>query len=116
MLVAVEQIPCIYFFYDIIQTALVSVGDDGVTLLLEFFQVIYDLASEERRVIRKRWLVDDDVGAFCFDPFHDTLYRTLTEVVGVAFHSQSIDTYGDLFFAGFITGVCFVVAIITVSA
>ena len=36
-LVAVEQIPCIYFFYDIIQTALVSVGDDGVTLLFEFF-------------------------------------------------------------------------------
>ena len=39
-------------------------------------------------MIGKRWFVDDDV---------DTLYRTLTEVVGVAFHSQSIDTYGDLF-------------------
>ena len=49
---------------------------------------VYDFASEERRVIGKRWFVDDDV---------DTLYRTLTEVVGVAFHSQSIDTYDDLF-------------------
>ena len=48
-------------------------------------------------MIGKRWLVDDDVGAFGFDSFHDTLYRTLTEVVGVAFHSQSIDTYNDLF-------------------
>ena len=34
---------------------------------------------------------------FCYDSFHDTWYRTLTEVVGVAFHSQSIDTYNDLF-------------------
>lgn len=48
-------------------------------------------------MIRKRWLVDDDVDTFCYDSFHDTLYRTLTEVVGVAFHSQSIDTYDDLF-------------------
>ena len=42
-------------------------------------------------------LVDDDVGAFCYDSFRETLYRALTEVVGVAFHSQSIDTYNDLF-------------------
>ena len=112
-LVAVEQVSCVYFFYDIIQTVIVSVGDDGITLLLEFLEVIYDFASEERRVIGKRWLVDDDVGAFGFDSFHDTLYRTLTEVVGVAFHSQSIDTYGDLFFMGLIIGVYFVVIIIT---
>ena len=64
-------------------------------------------------MIRKCRLVDDDVDTFGYDSFHDTLYRTLTEVVGVAFHSQSIDTYGDLFFMGLIIGVYFVVIIIT---
>ena len=108
-----KQVSCIYFWGDIIQTDIVSVGNDGVALLLEFLQIVYDFTSEEGRMIRKSRFVNDDVGAFGFDPFHDTLDRTLTEVVGVAFHSQSIDTYGDLFFMGLIIGVCFVVAIIT---
>lgn len=80
--------------------------------MFEFLRVIYDLTSEERHVIGKRWIENDDVGAFCFDAFHDTLYRTLTEVVGVTCHSQSIDTYGDLFFVGLIIGVYFDVIII----
>jgi len=36
--------------------------------------------------------INDDINAFGLDPFHDALNRGSPEVVGIGFHSQSVDS------------------------
>ena len=82
-LVATENVSCIYFVINIIQTSIVSVSNDGMTLDFKLLQVIYYLAAKECSTIFKCWLVDDDFCALCFDALHDALNGRLTEVVTI---------------------------------
>ena len=45
--VSSENIPGIDFLFYIVQTAVVAVGNDGVGLLFEVLQIVYDYRSEE---------------------------------------------------------------------
>ena len=46
-LVALEDVAGVDFFLDIVQAIVVTVGDDGLTLALEFIKVVDDFAAEE---------------------------------------------------------------------
>ena len=43
VLVAFEDVSCIYFLGHIIKDAVVAVGNDGMTLFLEFIEIIHNL-------------------------------------------------------------------------
>ena len=46
-LVSSEDITRIYLFLDIIQAWIIPVGDDGMALFLESFEVVNDLTAKE---------------------------------------------------------------------
>ena len=58
-LISFKDISCIYFFFYIVQTTIISVGDNCLALFLKFFQIIDYFASEECCTIFQRWLVDN---------------------------------------------------------
>ena len=55
-------------------------------------QLIY-LWTEKLLFLQRRFIYDD-CGAFCFQPFHNSLDGALAEVIGVGFHRETVDTYG----------------------
>ena len=63
------------FFFYIVQTTIISVGDNCLALFLKFFQIIDYFASEECCTIFQRWLVDNYRCSFCFDTLHNSLNR-----------------------------------------
>ena len=71
--VSAEDVACVDFVFHVIQAIIEAVGDDGMTLGLELFEVIHDLAAEEGGAVLKGWLVDDDLGSLCLDALHDAL-------------------------------------------
>lgn len=83
LLITFKYVPRINFIADIVKDCIISVGDDGLTLLFEFLQVIDDQATKESGAIFQRGFIDYDLCAFCFDSFHHTLNGALTEVVGI---------------------------------
>lgn len=62
--VSAEQVTCVDLIPYVIQTAVIAVGNDGLTALFELLQVIYDFTAEEGAAIFQRRLVDDDRCAF----------------------------------------------------
>ena len=82
-LIPVEQVPRVYLVLDVIQAAIIAVGNDCLALLLERIKVIDDFAAEERFAILESRFIDDDFGTLGLDAFHDALDGTLAEVVGV---------------------------------
>ena len=91
--VSPENVSCVDFFLYIVQTGVVSVGDDSLALGLEGFEIVYDSAAEEGAAIFECRLIDDDLCAFRFDAFHDALDGGLAEVVAVRLHRQPV--YAD---------------------
>ena len=91
-LVSPENIPCIHLAFHVFQTVVKAVGNDGLALCLEFVKIIYDLAAEEGGAVFKGRLVDDDFCTLGLDALHDALYGTLTEIVTVRLHGQTVDT------------------------
>lgn len=83
ILVSPKDIPCIHFVLHIVKAAIVAVGDDGMSLLLEGIKVVDDFAAEEGLAIFEGWLVDDDLSTLRLDALHDTLNAALAEVVRV---------------------------------
>ena len=71
--VSAEDVACVDFVFHVIQAIIEAVGDDGMTLGFELFEVIHDLAAEEGGAVLKGWLVDDDLGSLCLDALHDAL-------------------------------------------
>ena len=80
-LVPAEDISCINLLLYIIQTSIVAVGDDGMALCLEGFEVVLYSATEESTTLFQGWLIDDYLCPLCLDALHDSLNGTLTEVV-----------------------------------
>ena len=72
-LIPAEDVACVDFVFHVIQAIIEAVGDDGMTLGFELFEVIHDLAAEEGGAVLKGWLVDDDLGSLCLDALHDAL-------------------------------------------
>ena len=102
-LVSAKQIARIYFLLNIVQTAIVAVGNNGLTALLEFRQIIHDFTAKEGRTILQRRLIDDDRCALCLDTLHDALNGGLTEVVRVGFHGQAVyANHNIVFLAGIV--------------
>ena len=65
--------------------------------ILELIQVInYFTAKESLTVLQSR-LINHNRCTLGLDTLHDTLNRTLTEVVAVALHGQSVHTNHNLF-------------------
>ena len=88
-LVALEDVAGVDFVFDVVETGVVTVGDDGLALTLEGVEVVDDLGAEEGFSIVKGGFVDDDFGTLGLDAFHNALDGTLTEVVAVALHRQA---------------------------
>ncbi len=112
-LIPPEQISCIHFLFHIIQTGIITVCKDCVCGFLEFIQVIYDFTAEKCASIFEGWLINDNGGAFGFDSFHDSLDTALAEVVGIAFHGETVNADDTLFFL--IGGIIILIIIIIVS-
>ena len=72
-LVSAEDVARVDFVFNVIQAIIEAVGDDGMTLGFELFEVVDDLAAEEGGAVLKGWLVDDDLGSLCLDALHDAL-------------------------------------------
>ena len=72
-LVSAEDVARVDFVFHVIQAIIETVGDDGMTLRLEVFEVVDNLAAEEGGAVLKGWLVDDDLGSLCLDTLHDAL-------------------------------------------
>ena len=93
-LISSKNISRIYLILNITETLVEAVGDDGIGLSLELGEVIdYETAEEGAAVFKSR-LIDDDIGSLCLDALHNALEAGLTEVVGVGFHGQAIETDG----------------------
>ena len=67
--VSSENIPGIDFLFYIVQTAVVAVGNDGVGLLFEVLQIVYDYRSEESTAVFQCGFVDDDAGSLSSQSF-----------------------------------------------
>ena len=93
-LVATEEVAGVDFLLDIVEDGVVTVGDDGVTPLLEGGEVVNDKTAEEGATVGKGGLIDNNLRALGLDTFHDALNTALTEVVGVGLHGQAEDTDG----------------------
>lgn len=91
-LIPFKYISGIYFVYNIVQTRIIAVGNDGFALGLELIKVVNDLTSEERFTIGNRGFVDDYLGTFGLDALHDTLDGALAEVIAVGLHGEAVDT------------------------
>ena len=82
-LISAEYISSINLILYIIQTSIVAVGDDGMTLCLEDIKVVLYSATKEGAVFFQGWLIDDDLCTHCLDTLHDALDGTLAEVIAV---------------------------------
>lgn len=82
-LISSKNITCINLILYIIQTSIVAVGNDGMALCLEGFEVVLYSATKESAVFFQGWLIDDYLGTLCLDTLHDTLDGRLAEVIAV---------------------------------
>lgn len=96
-LISAEEVAGVDFGLDVVEDGVVAVGDDGLGLCFEVFEVVDYTTAEEGGAILKGGFVDDDVGTLCLDAFHDALNRTLTEVIGVGLHGEAEDANGGRF-------------------
>ena len=62
-------------------------------MLLEGFQVVHYTATEEGNTFLERRFVDNLFGSYGFDEFHHTLNGALAEIVAVALHGQTENSY-----------------------
>ena len=92
-----KQISRIYLVFHIIQHGIIPVCDYTAAFFLEFLEVVDDFGTKECAPVFKGGLVDYNCGSFGFDTLHDTLDRTLAEVVRVGFHGKTVNANYDLF-------------------
>ena len=97
-LISAENVPGVYLVGNIFQTGIVPVGDDGIAHGFEGFQIVDDPAAEEGLSVLQGGLKDHHFGALGFDPLHNTLDRTLPEIVRIGFHGQAVHADGDFLF------------------
>ena len=92
-LVPTEYISCIDLLLYIIQTSIIAIGDDGMALGLEGFEVVLYFTTEEGAALFQGWLIDDYLCTLCLDTLHDALDGRLAEVIAVTFILKFSKTY-----------------------
>lgn len=111
-LVTSEQVTGVDLVLDIIETAVIAVGDDGLTALLERGEIVHNLAAEEGRSVFQSRFVDDDGSTLGLDALHDPLNGGLAEIVGVGLHGQAVHAdHAGLFRPGVVLAVLAVVVV-----
>lgn len=83
-----EQVPCVYFFFHIIQTLVISVCDDGVAQFFELLQIVNHDSSKKLLPIFQGRLIDNHRGVFHLYALHDALNAALAEVIKITLHGQ----------------------------
>ena len=73
ILISSKNISSIYLILYIIQTSIISVGNDGMALLLKGFEIVYHPTAEECCALFQRWLIDYHLGTLSLDALHDAL-------------------------------------------
>ena len=73
ILISSKNISCIDLILHIIQTNIVAVGDDGMALCLEYFEVVLYSTAEEGAAFFQSWLIDNYLSTLCLNTLHDTL-------------------------------------------
>ena len=91
-LISAENISSIDLLLDVVEAGVISIGDDGVGLVLKIFEVVDNEAAKECGAVLEGGLVDDDLGALGLDALHHALDGGLAEVIGVGFHREAVDT------------------------
>lgn len=82
-LITSEYVTGINPILNIIQTSIVAVGNDGMALCLESFEIVLYSTAKEGAAFFQGWLVDNDFGAFCLNTLHDALDGRLAKVIAV---------------------------------
>ena len=96
-LISAEEVAGVDFVLDVVEDGVVTVGDDGLRLRLEVFEVVDYFATKEGGAILKGGFVDDYICTLCLYALHDALDGTLTEVIGVRLHGEAEDADGGRF-------------------
>ena len=91
LLVALEYVSCIDFVYHIVETTVVPISNNRLTLLFKLRQIIHHLASEERFAIGNRGLVDDDLGNVGVDAIDDAPDGAMADGVEDGLHGDVED-------------------------
>lgn len=81
--VSSKNIPRINLFLHVIETSIITVGDDSLALSFELYYIIHYFTAEECAIILKRRFVDDYLGSLCLNALHYALNGRLAEVVRV---------------------------------
>lgn len=96
-LISAEEVAGVDFGLDVVEDGVVAVGNDGLGLAFEVFQVVDYTTAEEGGAVLEGGFIDDDFCALGLDALHDSLNATLTEVVGVSLHGEAEDADGGRF-------------------
>ena len=99
ILISSENVSCVDLILNIVEACVVAVGYDGLGLGFEGFEVVDHPAAEEAAAVFEGRFINNDLRAFGLDALHYALDGTLSEVVAVGLHRQTVDTYdASLFF------------------
>ena len=110
--IALKNISCVYFIIHIIQALVVAVCDDSVAHFLELIQIVDNQTAKEGIAIFQGRLIDDHSCTLCLDALHDTLNGTLTEVIAVALHGQTVHADGHRLLLLLIVFIVLVIAVV----
>ena len=94
ILVSPEYVACIYAFFYIVENGVVTVGYDGLRLLLKNSKVVHHKAAEECAAVLQRGFVYYHSGSFGLYAFHYALNGGVAEVVAAALHCEAVNAYG----------------------
>ena len=98
LLISSKYIPRVNLIFNIIQNGVITIGHDGIAEGLKLFEVIHHLAAKECGSILQRRFIYYHRRTLSFNTLHDTLNGTLTKVIGITLHRQTINADGNLFF------------------
>lgn len=112
-LITLENISRVNFLFHIIKALVVTVCNDGVAHFLELRQIVDHHRAKECLSILQSRLINHHGCSLGLNALHDTLDRTLAEVVAVTLHGQTVHTDGDCLFLVFIKLILCIVAVVT---
>lgn len=93
-LIPVVEIPCIYLVPYIGQFIGIAVRHDAVAFIRKFFEIFQHPGAEELLFFQGGF-INDNRGSFCLETFHNALDGALAEIIGIGFHGQAEDAYGN---------------------
>lgn len=112
LLVPSKYISGVHFLLHIIKAFIIAVGNDSMTTAFEIRKIIDNKTTKEGCTVFKCRLIDNNLCPFSLNALHNSLDRTLAEVVTIRLHCQSINTNDTFFlFVGIIVSTVVVIII-----